>query len=151
MGSIQHCESSIFETVAMWSMREWLRTLGLDHHNPGNNDPQVVEKKFRDYIRHCRPGAEELKSINGFRDDWRQMFGHGGARDFEEADAEHVRFQHCQDYAIQKIKEMMQAEEEAEKRRQEASRGDDAGARGSQEAAVDATRATCGCGRGGQG
>ncbi len=63
MGSIQHCESSIFETVAMWSMREWLRTLGLDHHNPGNNDPQVVEKKFRDYIRHCRPGAEELKSI----------------------------------------------------------------------------------------
>ena len=66
------------------------------------------------------------------------MFGHESRRDFEAPDEEQVRFQQRQEYAAQKIGEMMREEEEAEKNQQDASRGGDAGARGGQEAASGA-------------
>ena len=103
----------------MWSVRDWLRALGLDHRNPGNNDPREVDQKFRDYnIRKHKLGPEELKPFGGFRDDWRQKFGHESRRDFEAPDEEQERHRQRQEYAAKTIEQMMQEQEDAEKNRQ---------------------------------
>ena len=78
-----------------------------------------------------------MKSFNGFRDDWRQKFGHESRRDFEAPDEEQERRRQRQEYAAKTIEQMMQEQEDAEKNRQGTPWGGYTRSTGGQESASD--------------